>query len=262
MVTRDELTKYIEDTIGHDLLTKANKLDPRANGVQVIGKDKVEKIVLGVSCSLEFLTEAVSAKADYCLFHHGLDLATSSLVGSVLNISQQQQLKLVFSHELSVAGYHYVLDAQSEFGNNATIIKLLGAKRLDMPYFEEWGWVGEFTKPVKSTELAAKLADITSHDVFAVYGGKNLIKRIGVCSGGAKVFGNNLKEILEKSIDVHVTGKIAEGSPALAKEAGFNIFVAGHYATEVFGVQELGKKIKEKFGDKLEVEFIDIPNIL
>ncbi|PIW06971.1 Nif3-like dinuclear metal center protein, partial [Candidatus Collierbacteria bacterium CG17_big_fil_post_rev_8_21_14_2_50_45_7] len=54
----------------------------------------------------------------------------------------------------------------------------------------------------------------------------------------------------------------AEGSPALAKEAGFNIFVAGHYATEVFGVQELGKKIKEKFGDKLEVEFIDIPNIL
>jgi len=67
---------------------------------------------------------------------------------------------------------------------------------------------------------------------------------------------------LEKSIDVHVTGEIAEGSSALAKEAGFNIFVAGHYATEVFGVQELGKKIKEKFGDKLEVEFIDIPNIL
>ena len=28
------------------------------------------------------------------------------------------------------------------------------------------------------------------------------------------------------------------------------------------GVQELGKKIKSRFGNKIKVEFIDIPNII
>ena len=44
------------------------------------------------------------------------------------------------------------------------------------------------------------------------------------------------------------------------KESEINYFACGHYATEVFGVQELGKVIKSRFKDKLEVEFIDIPN--
>ena len=48
----------------------------------------------------------------------------------------------------------------------------------------------------------------------------------------------------------------------VAKDAGFNYFAAGHYATEVFGVQELGKKLKAHYKDQLEVEFIDIPNEL
>jgi len=44
------------------------------------------------------------------------------------------------------------------------------------------------------------------------------------------------------------------------KESGINYFCGGHYATEVFGVRELGKIIKAYFKNKLEVEFIDIPN--
>ena len=44
------------------------------------------------------------------------------------------------------------------------------------------------------------------------------------------------------------------------KESGIAYFVCGHYATEKFGVQELGKKIESKFKPKVEVEFIDIEN--
>ena len=44
------------------------------------------------------------------------------------------------------------------------------------------------------------------------------------------------------------------------QESEINYFACGHYATEVFGVTELGKKVKEQFKDKIELEFIDIEN--
>ena len=262
MVTRDEIIKTVHDLIGEDLITKANKVDENANGVQVHGAEKVTKIALGVSTSLDFFHEAVASGAEFCITHHGLHLSHRYMYNARLDQSQQAVLRYVFAHNLTVAGYHFSLDAQPEFGNNAVLIKELGAKRLNEPYFEEWGWVGEFPKPVDLKQLATKLAEITSHDVFAVYGGKEKVKRIGVCSGGAKPAGEWLHKIYDKKIELHVTGEIAEGGPGIAKDAGFNYFAAGHYATEVFGVQELGKKLKEHFGDKLEVEFIDIPNPL
>ena len=135
-------------------------------------------------------------------------------------------------------------------GNNAVIIERLGAKRLDVPYFDGWGWVAEFEKAEAVKELANKCAEVFEHDVFAVYSGPEKVKRIGVCSGGAKPAGKTLFEIVEKEVQLHIAGEIAEGGPSLAKEVGFNYFAGGHYATEVFGVQELGKKIKERFKEK------------
>ena len=262
MVKRDELIKQINKIIGQELLAKASKIDQNANGVQVHGSEEVTKVVLGVSTSLDFFEEAVGAGAEFCITHHGLHLSDKYIYNSLLNLSQQKVLKYVFANNLTVAGYHYSLDAHKEIGNNATIINLLGAHRTDEPYFEEWGWVAEFAKATDVEDLAAKLSDILEHDVFAVYGGPAKIRRIGVCSGGAKPVGADIHEIQNKGIELHIAGEIAEGGPAIARECGFNYFAAGHYATEVFGVQELGKKLKEHYKDKLEVEFIDIPNIL
>ena len=262
MVTRNELITFIHQTIGSDLLARANSLDENANGVQVHGAEKVNKIALGVSTNLEFFHEAASAGAQFVLTHHGIHLSHRYMYNSRLDQSQQAILKYVFAHDLTVAGYHYSLDAHPTLGNNATIIRELGATRLEEPYFEGWGWVGELEKPVSAKELANKLATITSHDVLAIYGGPKLVKRIGVCSGGAKPMGENIHNIFDHQIDLHITGEIAEGGPGIAKDAGFNYFAAGHYATEVFGVQELGKKLKAHYKDQLEVEFIDILNEL
>lgn len=262
MITRDELTKAVAEIIGNDLLTKANSVDHRANGVQILGKDKVNKVCLGVTCNLEFLTEAVDSGAEYCIFHHGLDLDGSDIYNSRLNISQQKQLQAVFESELTIAGYHYSLDTQPEFGNASYIIRELGAKRLEIPYMSGWGWVGEFSNEQDVKDLAKRCGALFSHDIFAVYGGPKEVKRVGVATGGAKAVGIYLHEIEEQNIDLHITGEINHTGIDMAKECDFNYFAGGHYATEVFGVQELGKKLKKKFGNKLEVEFIDIPNPL
>lgn len=261
MVTRDELITFIEQAIGVDLLAKANQLDPNANGVQIHGVENVSKVTLGVTANLDFFTEAVATGSEFCIFHHGLAIAGWNLYNARLNASQQAVLKYVFAHNLTVAGYHYTLDAHRQLGNNALIIDQLGAKIIDS-YDSGWGYVAEFAKPQDIEELASKCSEIFDHDVFAVYAGPRMITRIGVCSGSSKPVGALIHEIHDKKIELHLSGEIGEGGPAMAKEAGFNYFACGHYATETFGIQALGKKIKAHFKNKLEVEFIDIPNIL
>ncbi|GEM_PF-487700 len=264
MVKRDELIGVVHDLLGKDLLDTAVSLDSSANGVQVHGKEEVETIALGVSCNLDFLNEAVSAGADMTLTHHGLNLSEKYLHNARLDPAAQARLRVVFSNDITVSAYHYTLDAHKEFGNNVVIIRKLGAKRLDIPYFETWGWVGEFAKPIPLSELADKCAQLFSHDIYAVYSSlpSTKIRRIGVCSGGARPAGKTLFEALEKGVELHICGEIVEGLDHVAKESGLNYFACGHYATEVFGVQELGKKLKNRYRDKLEIEFIDIPNIL
>lgn len=171
MVSRDELTAFIEESIGQDLLAKARLKDIYSNGVQVHGATEVSKISLGVSMTHDFLEESVKAGAQFCLTHHGLDLTNHNIVASRLHAGTQADLKYIFAHDLTVAGYHYALDAQPEFGNNATIIRELGGTMTGETYFDEWGYVAEFKTAIPAIDLADKLAALTSHDIFTVYGG-------------------------------------------------------------------------------------------
>lgn len=262
MIFRDDLISFMEKSIGEDLISKARLKDIYSNGVQIHGKNEVNKIALGVSLTHDFLLESVASGADFCLTHHGLDLTNHNIVSSRVHAGLQRDLKYIFAHDLTVAGYHYALDAHKVMGNNTVLIKELGAVMTGETYYDEWGYVAEFKKPILATELATKLADLTSHDIFSVYGGPEMVTRIGVCTGGAKPYDRELFEIIDKKIEAHIAGEIIEPNIAQSYGVGYNYFACGHYATEVFGVQELGKIIKSHFGDKLEVEFIDIPNPL
>ena len=64
----------------------------------------------------------------------------------------------------------------------------------------------------------------------------------------------------QKGVELFITGETSESVPYKMKDSGINYFVCGHYATEAFGVQELGKRIEAHFQDKIKVEFIDVPN--
>jgi dinuclear metal center YbgI/SA1388 family protein len=259
MIKRDQLTQFIYQTLGENLLAKAAKVDTAPNNIQLRGIEKVDKIVFGVSASLEFIEQAIASKAQYLVVHHGLHFDGHVLRGRLE--PYEQRLRLIFQNDLTLAGFHFVLDAHPKLGNNARIIEKIGAKRKE-PYFDDWGWIAELDNPIKRERLADKLSKILQHDIFAVYAGPQEVKRIGVCSGGAKPKGEWYYEIIDKNIHAHITGDISESGPYLAEEGGFNYLAGGHYATEVFGVQALADEVKKKFGDKLDVEFLDIPSTL
>jgi len=57
-------------------------------------------------------------------------------------------------------------------------------------------------------------------------------------------------------MDVYISGESKLMAWHLAQEYGINAILAGHYATEVFGVKAVGNLLATRF--KVAVEFIDM----
>lgn len=256
MIKRDELIQFIYQTIGEELMKKALMKDEVANGVQWLGTETVNKVALGVSLNEEFLLEAVKNGAQCCIFHHGFD---TRVWNSRFPTFSQKRLKVMVENKLTVMGFHYALDSHPEIGNNATIIKLLGAK-IKEPLFDEWGYTAEFDQLQPIEQIKTRCEKLFNHKIFSVESGPKMVKTIGVVSGAGKPAMAELAEMETKGVQLYISGETSEWVVHQMKESGINYFCGGHYATEVFGVQQLGKKIKAYFKDKLEVEFIDIPN--
>ena len=60
-----------------------------------------------------------------------------------------------------------------------------------------------------------------------------------------------------EGVDTFVTGEGPHWTHALAEELGLNVFYAGHYATETFGVKALAARLSSKFG--VPWTFLDYP---
>lgn len=253
---RDKIIKFIYQVIGDELMAKAIVKDEIANGVQFLGSENVNKVVLGVSCNEEFLQAAAKAGAQFCIFHHGLD---TRIWKSRYPLFAQKRLKVIVENKLTVVGLHYALDSHPKIGNNAMIAKLLGAK-IKEPLFDDWGWTAEFDRPQTIEQMKTACEKLFNHKILSVIAGPKMITKIGVVSGRGTPEMAELAEMETKGVELYISGETSEWVIHQMKESEINYFCGGHYATEVFGVQELGKVIKAHYNNQLEVEFIDIPN--
>lgn len=255
MIKREELIKYIFDYFGEEFLAKAKKKDDSVNGVQVRGKDEVKKIALGVSVSVKFLQKCADWNADFIIVHHGLGL---NKLDHYLNPIIKERLKILFDNDITLMGFHYLLDAHEKIGNNAQILKRIGAE-IKESFYDEWGWIGEFAENKNVEEVIKELEEVFNHQATKFLFGKKEIKRIAVTSGGGTPRLREMPEFLEKDFDIYITGESRESIPAIVEEAGINYLAFGHYDTEKFGVIALGEIIRKKFPE-LEIKFIDVPN--
>lgn len=253
-MNRDKLIAFIN----HQVDFEPNKDPYLFNGLEVVGKDEVKKIVLGVTDSLELFTQAAKWGADMIIVHHGLLGPKKNMpITKVL----KNRLKVLFDHDITLLCYHLFLDKHPVLGNNAQIIKLLGAKRGqefgELDNFN-WGFEAEFVPPIEANKLENKLKKLCGASVAAFKYGPKMVRTMGVVSGGGPYV---LTEAIEKGLDAFLTGEAREWIKQWAKEAGIHFFYLGHYNSEKFGVLALGEVIKKKFPE-LEIKFIDIPNNL
>jgi len=256
MLKRDELIDHVYALIGQDVISKAKSMDELPNGVQFLGSDQVETVTLGVSLNEAFLQEAVQKESNFSVFHHAFDPRTYK---SIYSSNSQKRLKLIFQNQFTIMGFHAALDIHPTLGNNAQIIKKLGASIKD-PFFDNWGYTAEFSKALSLDQFESKLKTLFGKNYTAFISGPDQIKSLAVCSGAAKPYAEHIEQMNALRVQAYLSGETSESRPHVMMEEGINYFLCGHYATEVFGVLALGKALSDRVGDRVIIEFIDIPN--
>jgi dinuclear metal center YbgI/SA1388 family protein len=250
MAQLTELIGYLDE-----LLSPGDFDDYGPNGLQVPGPERVDAIATGVSAHRELFEGAAEAGAQLVIAHHGLfwDFHPRSL-----SPTMKERLRLLFDNEIALAGYHLPLDAHPEVGNNALICAALGLERSE-PFAEHRGrsigYVGRSAEGIPFEELRARCAEVFGQEPFAWDSGPELVRSVGVVSGGAA---SSFGEALALGLDAFLTGEPAEHVMADARESGTHFLAAGHYATETLGVRRLGELLAEEFG--VEHRFVAAPN--
>lgn len=134
----------------NDKLNSAAISDYAPNGLQVEGKETVQKIVTGVTASQALLDEAVRLQADAVIVHHGYFWKGES---PVIRGMKRRRLKTLLANDINLYGWHLPLDAHPELGNNAQLAALLGITvKGEIEPLVPWG---ELSMPVPGLELAS-----------------------------------------------------------------------------------------------------------
>ncbi len=224
------------------------------NGLQIEGKSEVKKIVFEVDASIDTFKEAIKNGADLIVAHHGLfwKNVNPSFVGY-----NKERIDLLQKNGISLYISHLPLDRHRTIGNNAELLRLLGAKIIEE--FCQYGdsnvsWIGKCRKPITIEQAVEKLKIELGANCTVLSFGKKEIKTIAVCSGGGGY--EPFFEAFNKKVDLYLGGEAID-IYSLVKDAKFNVIFAGHHATETVGVKALSKIVKNKF--KVETVFVDIP---
>lgn len=241
MIDRDdfhnELNRY---------LSVSNFTDYCPNGLQVEGKIELKKIAFSVSVSMRSIKEAIKAKADALVVHHGLfwNKDPMPIIGS-----KKERLSLLLEHQISLFAYHLPLDAHQVVGNNWTAAKDMGWSNIDS--FEEIGVKGTFDT-VDVDVFVKDLEKFYSHPAQKALGGPSKIKSAALISGGAY---RQMQAAIDEGVDCFITGNFDEPAWHLAHEEGIHFVAMGHAATERIGVAKLSKLIESKFNvDVVHIE--------
>jgi dinuclear metal center YbgI/SA1388 family protein len=251
MITLAALDQALQ---GYLRITDTEDYSGAYNGLQLENRtQKVTKVAVAVDASLPVMKKAVAQGADLLLTHHGM------FWNSVLPICGANYKKLSYAMEAGLAVYavHLPLDSHAEVGNNVLLAKALGMQ------VTEAEWCLPYKgKPIalrvtgvwQRQEILQKLEKAVGGKVQLCSGGEEEVRDVVICTGGA---GSEVAAVAKLGADTLITGEGPHWSYPLAEELGINVFYAGHYATETFGVKALGQWLEEKFG--LDWCFVDHP---
>jgi len=225
------------------------------NGLQVQGRDQINKLVVGVTASQELIDNAIEKEACAILVHHGYFWRGEP--GPIVGI-KKNRIKALLSADVSLITYHLPLDGHPIYGNNVQLANLfnLTIKSWFGPSKEAIGVIGEFSEPVSSSALSVQIREKLLREPIHLSATKDkAIHRLAICSGGAQSF---FECAIENNVDAFLTGEVSEQTFHISQETGVDFYAAGHHATERYGVQALGRFLADKYS--IEYEFIDCDN--
>jgi len=221
------------------------------NGLQCGNSGGISRVGAAVDACEAVITEAAEAGVDLLIVHHGLFWGgLDRWTGATY-----RKMRILVEADMAVYSSHLPLDRHPEFGNNALLAKAIGLEGGE-PFFPTGGQtIGlRFVEEVSREVLRGHLENAVGGPVHLAPGGPVLARKIGIVTGGA---GADVAKAAAEGVDTFITGEGPHWSFTAAEELGVNLFYAGHYATETFGVKALAEKVASRFA--LPWQFIDHP---
>lgn len=222
------------------------------NGLQVANRGTVTKIGAAVDAGLVPFRRAIEADVDFLIVHHGMywDMPRP-LTGAVYD-----RVATLIQGNCALYSNHLPLDSHPQIGNNALLAKQLGLKISRGFIPNSGGDIGGIARAGRLTRAAlrAKLEKLYPR-VIAIEYGSPAPREIAFCSGSGYSASNHLAAA---GVDTMVTGEMREDTFNRAQEEKLNLYLCGHYATEVHAVKALAAELAKKF--RLPWEFIGTEN--
>lgn len=218
-----------------------------ANGLQIENNGSVSKIGASVDGGLVPLGKAAEHGIDFLICHHGIYWNPPvPLTGP-----GYRKIKTAFDANIALYSSHLPLDAHPDIGNNALLAGELGLEKSHSFLNYEGTDIGLVTEGIQRSQLKERLQDLFPSTLTCLEFGSVSPQKVAILTGSGASAAENMPE----GVDTLITGELKQHHFNMAQENGFNLFLGGHYATEVFGVKALARRVAEAF--KLEWEFLD-----
>jgi dinuclear metal center YbgI/SA1388 family protein len=221
------------------------------NGLQVEGRRPIRRVAAGVDASEKTISDAVDRDCDLLIVHHGVFWGGAAPVTG----RRYRKMRKLVESGMALYASHIPLDLHPEVGNNAVLARALGVGiegAFGMYRGVALGCHGRLA--LLREALAARLDELLQCRVRLIPGGRDRIERVGIVTGAGS---DMIQEAITLGLDALVTGEGPHHTYFDAMEGGLNVYYAGHYATETWGVRALAQKLEAQFG--LQWEFIDNP---
>lgn len=232
-----ELLKWCNETLQPEKFQ-----DYTPNGLQIEGKEQIQKIMCAVTASEAAIDAAIQEKADVLLVHHGMFWKNEpiALIGW-----KKRRIKKLLQHDINLVAYHLPLDVHPILGNNVQLAKQFGWQM--NVQVDEQNLLALGTLPVASSleELVKNIAAKLGRTPLVLGDNRKIIQNIAWCTGGAQGF---FQAAIDYGVDVFITGEASEAQYHLSQEADVAFVSAGHYATEKFGISALTQALSENLG--------------
>jgi dinuclear metal center YbgI/SA1388 family protein len=231
-------------------------VDVSANGLQVGERSgQLEHVAFAVDAAEATIAAAIERGADALVVHHGL------VWGGLDDVTGHTYHRVapLIEYDCALYASHLPLDGHPELGNAAGVAELLDLR--DTEAFAEMGGepigrAGTLAEPTLLGDLAARIEDdldTGGQHVQVLDHGPSEVETVAIVTGSGVDYLDAAEEL---GADVLITGEGKQHAYHASREAGINVVLAGHYATETFGVRSL-QALAEDWD--VETTFVDHP---
>jgi len=249
MMILHDLIHYLDT-----LLDIKSNPDLCPNGLQIFGSTHVNKIITGVTACQALLDAAIEKNADTILVHHGYFWQGEDPCVTGIKYNR---LATLIKNNINLIACHLPLDSHVVYGNNVQLAKILNinvdSSCLESNVAPNYFFTGKPDTPQKPDDFVKHINHCLKRMPLHIAGKSTMINAIAWCAGAGQNF---IDQAIENNVDAFLTGEITEKTVHIARENHIHLFVAGHHATERYGIKALGEHLAKQF--QIEHQFIDI----